>query len=81
MSKQPKFHIYQDHEADCWRKMKTPTPCPDRWANVYPERICSWYSGRREAEAGADLGTIPGRIGVLHLSPNGDCEFIRTEEL
>lgn len=64
------------HRGDV-RKVKTPTPCPELWANVYPHIGAPPCSTRAEAliSAGAD------RIGVIHLSPNGDCEFIRTEEL
>lgn len=61
-------------EVRAFRKL---TPCPELWANVYPHIGAPPCSTRAEAmiSAGAD------RIGVLHLSPNGDCEFIRTEEL
>lgn len=62
-----------------WRKVNTPTPCPEGWANVYPEDIGPWHSTR--ADADFDRRPAPHRIGVLHLSPNGDTEFIRTEEL
>lgn len=63
--------------ADDWRKVKTPTPCPELWANVYPHICAPPCSTRAEANRSAGAN----RIGVLHLSPNGDCEFIRTEEL
>lgn len=60
-----------------WRKVKTPTPCPEGWANVSADGVGPWYLTREAAVRNATSFDI----GVLHLSPNGDCEFIRTEEL
>ena len=68
----PPFTISTD---DC-RKVKPPTPCPEGWANVYPEFI-SWHSTKEAAVSSAARRCI----GVLHLLPSGDTEFIRTEEL
>lgn len=62
--------------AALWRKVKPPTPCPEGWANVYPEFI-SWHSTKEAAVSSAARRCI----GVLHLLPSGDTEFIRTEEL
>lgn len=62
-----------------WRKVKTPTLCPEGWANVYPKWVGSWFPTRERAEQDHHISR-PARIGVIHLSPNGDCEFIRTEE-
>lgn len=63
--------------SDGWRKVKAPTPCPEAWMNVYPISVALECPTRESADGHAALN----RIGVLHLSPNGDCEFIRTEEL
>lgn len=64
-------------QSDGWRKVKTPTPCPEGWANVSADGFGPCWPTCGAADAYA----TPNRIGVLHLSPNGDCEFIRTEEL
>lgn len=63
---------------DCY-KVQASTLCPERWANVTPDGIGPWYRTRESADAHDDVARS--RIGVIHLSPNGDCEFIRTEEL
>ena len=60
-------------EVRAFRKL---TPCPEGWANVYPEFI-SWHSTKEAAVSSAARRCI----GVLHLLPSGDTEFIRTEEL
>ena len=70
-------------EVRAFRKL---TPCPEGWANVSAVGFGPCWPTREVADSYAspnrtDSYASPNRIGVIHLSPNGDCEFIRTEEL
>lgn len=59
------------------RKLKEPTPVPERWVNIYPDRV----AGAHISPADADRWDTGDRIGILHIRPDGTTEFTRTEEL
>jgi hypothetical protein len=57
-----------------WEPFVEPVVYPECWINIYASRIGCEYSTRAMADQGAD----PGRLGVLHLRPDGTTEMEAT---
>jgi len=47
-----------------WIKVETPTPLPERWANVYPDGIWQDHKSARSANTNA---THKNRLAILHI--------------
>jgi hypothetical protein len=54
-----------------WELFVEPVVYPECWINIYRSRIGCEYSTQAMADQGAD----PGRLGVLHLRPDGTTEM------
>ena len=52
-----------------WIKVETPTPLPERWANVYPDGI--WQDHKTALSANTNA-TYRNRMAVLHIWTDAD---------